>query len=198
MIVIGLTGSIAMGKSEVARVLSAEGIPLFDADKEVHALYDSVEGANLLRRLAPTAIAGDKVDRATLSGLVLNEPDLLARLEEIIHAEIAKRRDTFVAAAKSGGNAVVVVDVPLLFEKGGDRDVDVSIVVSAPEHEQHRRALARPGMTSEKLNMILKRQMPDAEKRRRATYVIENNGTLEDLQAKALTVLKHIRRNHVL
>lgn len=198
MIVIGLTGSIAMGKSEVAKIFAAEGIPVFDADKEVHSLYDSAEGANLLRHDAPQAIVGDKIDRSVLSGLVVGNPDLLNKLEKVVHSEIAKRRSTFIAASAAKGHGLVVVDVPLLFEKRNEKDVDVSVVVSAPQAEQHKRALARSGMTKEKLDMILKRQMPNAEKRRRATYVIENNGTLEELRVKALTVLKSIRRDHVI
>lgn len=198
MIVIGLTGSIAMGKSEVARILSAEGLPVFDADKEVHALYDSPDGARLLAHLAPAAISAGRVDRGNLSRLILNDPALLERLEVIVHAEVAKRRAAFIADAEKKGCGIVVVDVPLLFEKSGDTTVDLTIVVSAPEYLQRRRALARPGMTAEKLDMILKRQLPDAEKRQRATHVIENDGSLDALRDKTLTVLKFIKREHAL
>jgi dephospho-CoA kinase len=196
MITIGLTGSIAMGKTEVANIFRAEAIPVFDADKEVHALYDSKEGAALLGPLVAEAIVNDKVDRPTLSKLVLEQPALLEELEAIVHAQIARRRALFETQAEQAGHGILVVDVPLLFEKSGEKQVDVSIVVSAPEELQHLRALKRPGMTEEKLDMILKRQMPDAEKRRLANYVIINDGTLEDLRANTLAVLNNIRKEH--
>jgi dephospho-CoA kinase len=194
MIVIGLTGSIAMGKTEVSAVFRGLGIPVFDADKEVHALYDSAEGADLLRPFAPEAVAANAVDRAELSALVLSDAGLLEKLEPIVHAEVAKRRKRFLAQARAQGHDLAVVDVPLLFEKAGEKDVDVTLVVSAPPHLQRERALARPGMTEEKLGMILKRQMPDAEKRVRADYVLENDGSLEELRARTLAILDGIRR----
>jgi dephospho-CoA kinase len=196
VITIGLTGSIAMGKTEVANIFRAEAIPVFDADKEVHALYDRKEGAALLGPIVAQAIVNDKVDRPTLSKLVLEQPALLEKLETMVHAEIARRRTLFVTQAEQAGHGILVVDVPLLFEKSGEKQVDVSIVVSAPEELQHQRALKRPGMTQEKLDMILKRQMPDAEKRRLANYVIINDGTLEDLRANTLAVLNDIRKEH--
>jgi dephospho-CoA kinase len=196
MITIGLTGSIAMGKTEVANIFRAEAIPVFDADKEVHALYDSPEGAALLGPFVADAIVNDKVDRPTLSKLVLEQPALLEKLETMVHAEIARRRALFVTQAEQAGHGILVVDVPLLFEKSGEKQVDVSIVVSAPEKLQHQRALKRPGMTQEKLDMILKRQMPDAEKRRLANYVIINDGTLEVLRANTLAVLNNIKKEH--
>lgn len=194
MIVIGLTGGIAMGKSEVAKVFVSEGIPVFDSDREVHRLYDSKEGADLLAPLAPNAVSDGKVDRKALSALVLADPALLTKLETLVHAEIRARRQAFIAAEKSKGTEMVVLDVPLLFETGGDRDVDVTVVVSAGEEIQRRRALARPGMTEEKLAMVLKRQMPDAEKRRRAHHLIETTGTIEELRARVLAVIAQIRK----
>lgn len=194
MIIVGLTGGIAMGKSEVAKVFVAEGIPVFDSDREVHRLYDSQEGADLLAPLAPAAISDGKVDRKTLSALVLADSALLAKLERTVHAEIRARRQAFIAAEKAKGTEMVVLDVPLLFETGGEEDVDVSIVVSGGEEIQRRRALARPGMTEEKLAMVLKRQMPDAEKRARAGHVIETTGTLEQLRQRVLAVIADIRK----
>jgi dephospho-CoA kinase len=196
VIVIGLTGSIAMGKSEVAKVFRAEGIPVFDADKEVHALYDSPEGVALLMPFAPQAIIDEKVDRAILTKLVLDSPRQLEQLEQIIHAEIARRRASFIAHAERQHRGIAVVDVPLLFEKSGEKQVDVTIVVSAPPDQQRQRALARSGMTEKKLEMILKRQMPDAEKRRLASYVIINDGTLADLRQNTLAVLSNIKKEH--
>jgi dephospho-CoA kinase len=196
MIVIGLTGSIAMGKSEVANIFRGEGIPVFDADRVVHALYDSTEGANLLLPFAPDVIINGKIDRAALSKRVVENPQLLDQLEIIVHAEVAKRRASFVVQAEKEGHAIVAADIPLLFEKSGQQYVDVTIVVSSPEPQQVQRALARPGMTREKLDMILKRQMPDAEKRRLANYVIVNDGSLEDLRQHTLAVLSNIKKEH--
>ncbi|MBL8791685.1 MAG: dephospho-CoA kinase [Rhizobiales bacterium] len=193
MIVIGLTGGIAMGKSEVAKVFAAEGIPVFDSDREVHRLYDSDEGAALLAPLAPAAIADGKVDRKRLSALVLADPALLNRLEGLVHAEIRRRRELFLAAARAQGAEMAVLDVPLLFETGSERDCDVTVVVSAGEDIQRRRALSRPGMTEEKLAMVLKRQLPDSEKRARADHLIETTGTLEQLRSRVLAVIAQIR-----
>jgi dephospho-CoA kinase len=198
MIVIGLTGSIAMGKSEVASVFLEQGIPVFDADKEVHRLYDSTEGAELISAVVPGAIIEGRVSRSKLTQFVMADGGLLEKLETIVHAEIARRRTDFLRDASERGHSIAVVDVPLLFEKGGEKEVDVTVVVTCSESEQRKRALARPGMTQEKLAMILKRQMPDAEKRGRADFVIENDGTLEELNTKTLAVLKAIRKEHAL
>jgi dephospho-CoA kinase len=196
MIIIGLTGSIAMGKSEVANILRGEGLPLFDADREVHALYDSKDGADLLRDLAPKTIVDGHVDRQLLSRLVVEEPQRLDQLEKIVHTEITKRRKAFARKAEAEGHGIMVADIPLLFEKAGDKDVDVTIVVSAPAEIQRKRALARPGMTEEKFKMILNRQMPDAEKQKHANYVIANTGTLAELRRETLAVLSAIRKDH--
>lgn len=193
MIVVGLTGGIAMGKSEVAKIFAAEGVPVFDADSEVHRFYDSAEGAALIAPLAPSAVTGGKVDRKALTAAVMSDATLLTRLEGVVHAEIRRRRADFVRHAEAQGHAMVLLDVPLLFETGADAEADVSITVSATPENQRRRAMARPGMTAEKLEMVLKRQMPDAEKRRRAGVVIETNGTLEELRARVLDVIRQIR-----
>jgi shikimate dehydrogenase len=193
LMIIGLTGSIAMGKTEVARILSENGLPVFDADQDVHALYDSDRGAALLRPFAPTAVLGNKVDRPHLTALVMADKSLLEKLETVVHAEIAKRREAFIATAAEQGHAIVVVDVPLLFEKNGHADVTSTIVVSSTASRQHARAMARPGMTQAKFDMILSRQMPDHEKRQRADHIIENDGTLKDLQDRTLAVLHVLR-----
>ena len=196
MIIIGLTGSIAMGKSEVAKIFHAQDIPVFDADQEVHALYNSAEGTALLRPHVPEAIVDNKVDRQLLSKIVLQNPLQLEKLETIVHAEIAHKRTLFAAQAEKAGHGIIVFDIPLLFEKSGEKQVDVTIVVSAPAELQRQRALTRPGMTTEKLELILKRQMPDAEKRRLANYVIINDGSLEDLRESTLAVLNNIKKEH--
>jgi dephospho-CoA kinase len=196
MIKIGLTGSIAMGKSEVARIFQEQGIPVFDADRAVHALYDSKHGVDLLQPLVPDAIVDQKIHRPTLSALVMKDAELLNRLEVLVHAEVAKQREAFNSQARKDGDTMVAYDIPLLFEKQIDKTVDVAVVVSAPPHLQKERALARPGMTEEKFNLIISKQMPDAEKRLRADYVIENNGTLLDLKNRSLEVLADIGKQH--
>jgi dephospho-CoA kinase len=183
-----------MGKSEVAKIFRDNRIPVFDADREVHLLYDSEAGANLLRPFVPEAIVDSRVSRAKLTEMVLGNRALLEKLETIVHTEVARRRRSFLAEAKSQGADLAVVDVPLLFEKAGDKEVDITIVVSAPLAEQRNRALARPGMTEQKLEMILKRQMPDVEKRNRAHFIIENDGSLEDLRARTEAVITEIRK----
>jgi dephospho-CoA kinase len=194
MIRIGLTGSIAMGKSEVARVFEAHRIPVFDADGEVHVLYESAHGAELLKREFPTAIVDDRVDRTRLSALVTANPQRLLQLEALVHGEIQSRRERFFTDAKARGEAMAVADIPLLFEKGSQGEFDLVIVVSAPASFQRGRALKRPGMTPAKLDMILSRQMPDEEKRRRADIVLENDGSLAELQAKTEQLIIELRK----
>jgi dephospho-CoA kinase len=182
MKVIGLTGSIAMGKSEVAKIFCDHGIPVFDSDAEVHALYDSYHGADLLQDEVPEATRAGRVDRKIVTELVLRDATLLSRLEKKVHAEIRLRRNAFLKLVRKQGAGLTVIDVPLLFETGGDKDVDVTLVVSSSPENQRTRVFARPGMTQERLEMIMARQLPDAEKRRRADHVIENNGSLADLK----------------
>lgn len=198
MIKIGLTGSIAMGKSEVARILATQGLPLFDADVEVHKLYDSEDGVKLLQPHVPEAIVDAHVDRGKLTKIVMADPQRLNQLEALVHAEIGRRRHQFAAKAEADGRSIIVFDIPLLFEKQLENTVDVTLVVSAPLAEQQKRALARPHMTQQKLEMILSRQMPDHEKRKRADYIIENDSSLDALQKRTLNVLNDIRRAHSL
>jgi dephospho-CoA kinase len=194
MIIIGLTGSIAMGKSEVAKIFAAEDAPVFDADKIVHDLYESAAGAALLHGIAPEATRHNRVDRVELSKLVMKNQSLLKQVETLVHAVVARERAAFLGEARAKGLDVVVLDVPLLFEKNLQRDVDVTVVVSAPEHVRRARALLRSDMSEAKLDMIISRQMSDLEKRKRADYVIENDGTLEDLGRRTRTVLQDIRK----
>ncbi len=198
MIIIGLTGSIAMGKSEVAKIISSLNIPLFDADREVHEFYDSREGVALLQPFVPQAINDGKIDRSRLTALVMKNPELLEHLEALVHAEVGRRRDNFIANANARDENIVVLDIPLLFEKNQEQSVTHSVVVSSPAEVQRLRAMSRPGMTTEKYDMILKRQLPDVEKRRRADYIIENNGTHEELKQHTLDVLAAIKRDHSL
>lgn len=171
---LGLTGSIGMGKSTTAAMFAAEGAAVWDADAAVHRLY-SAGGAGVaaVAALAPGAVVDGAVDRARLRAALADDPGLLGRLEAAIHPLVAADRAGFVAAAHREGRTVVVLDVPLLFETGAAAGMDASVVVSAPADVQRARVLARPGMTAAHLDAILARQMPDAEKRRRATWVIE-------------------------
>jgi dephospho-CoA kinase len=171
-----------MGKSEVDKIFRQHGFPVFDSDAEVHALYDSPEGAELLQDDVPEATREGRVDRKIVTQLVMKDEDLLSHLEKKVHAEIRKRRSSFLNEARTQGVKIAVVDVPLLFETAADKEVDATVVVSSSTDIQRKRALARPGMTKDRFEMISKRQMPDAEKRKRATYVIENNGTLAELK----------------
>ncbi len=171
---LGLTGSIGMGKSTTAAMFAAAGAAVWDADAAVHRLY-APGGAAVaaVAALAPGAVAGGGVDRAALRAALARDPGLLARLEAAVHPLVARDRAAFVEAAAREGRVVVVLDIPLLFETGAERQMDATAVVSAPAEVQRARVLARPGMTDAHLDGILARQMPDAEKRRRATWVID-------------------------
>lgn len=189
MIVAGLTGSIAMGKSTVASMFAEFGAPVFDADAAVRAFY-SGGGAKVVEGVFPGVVVDGRVDRERLSPIVLNDPTALGRLEALVHPAVAAMRAQFVARAFGEGRRIAVVDVPLLFETGGDSAVDCVIVVSAPGAAQRARALAREGMTEEKFDAILARQMSDAEKRRRAHFVIHTGGTLERTREQVAQFLR--------
>jgi dephospho-CoA kinase len=181
MIVAGLTGSIAMGKSETAKMFAARGIPVFDSDAAVHALYaKGGEAVSAIAAIAPDAISEGAVDRSRLARLVQQDPGLLPKVEAAVHPLVKARQQSFLAEASSGGAHLAVLDIPLLFETGRERDVDLVLVVSAGTTLQRERALMRPGMTPEKLDFILSRQVPDAEKRARADYVIDTSVSLAD------------------
>ena len=193
MIVAGLTGSIAMGKSETAKMLAARGIPVFDSDAAVHDMYAAGgEAVEPLRALVQEAIGGDGVDRRKLASLVQADPALLKRIEAIVHPLVRARQATFLADAARHAE-LAVLDIPLLFETGREKEVDVVIVVSANEAQQRERALARPGMTAEKLDFILSRQVPDAVKRAKADYVIDTSVSLADTARHVERVIADIR-----
>lgn len=178
MIVLGLTGSIGMGKSTVARMFEDEGVPVFDADAMVHHLQGP-EGKLVAEIEAhfPGTTGAAGVDRTRLAKAVLGDDEKLERLEALIHPTVATAREAFLA--EHAARLLVVLDIPLLFEKGGWNKVDRIAVVSAPEDVQRARVLARPGMTPEKFDQILGRQMPDAEKRARADFVIPTGGPID-------------------
>ena len=193
MIVAGLTGSIAMGKSETAKMLAARGIPVFDSDAAVHDMYTAGgEAVEPLRALVPQAIGGDGVDRRKLASLVQADPALLKRIEAIVHPLVRARQATFLADAARHAE-LAVLDIPLLFETGREKEVDVVIVVSADQEQQRKRALTRPGMTTEKLDFILSRQVPDAVKRAKADYVIDTSVSLADTARHVERVIADIR-----
>jgi dephospho-CoA kinase len=178
MIVAGLTGSIAMGKSTVAGMFAKLGVPVFDSDDAVRGFY-SGDGAKAVEAAFPGALVSGQVDRERLGALVLGDAEALQRLEGLVHPAVAQSRVQFVERAAAAGRRFVLVDVPLLFETGGEANVDLVIVVTAPESIQRARVLARAGMTEAKLDAILSRQMPDGEKRRRAHFIIDTRGRLE-------------------
>ncbi len=174
MIVLGLTGSVGMGKSATAKMFADEGVPVFDADAAVHRLYEG-EAAPPIAAAFPAAVSAGRVDRERLSRAVVGNSEAFARLEAIIHPLVRKAREKFIAAAKAEGAEIVVLDIPLLFETGGEHEVDKIVVVSAPQPVQKERVLARAGMTEEKFSAIVAKQMPDSEKRKRADFVIDTS-----------------------
>lgn len=194
MIRLGLTGSIGMGKSTTAGLFAAEGVPVYDADAAVHALY--VPGGAAVGPLGaafPGVVVAGAVDRARLSEAVVGRPEAMARLEAIVHPLVRQAQIDFLGAAEAAGAPIVVLDIPLLFETGGDRFMDAVVVVSAPPEVQRARVLARPGMSPEKFEAILAKQTPDAEKRRRADYVIETGAGLEAAREQVRSVLAAAR-----
>ena len=187
-IIVGLTGSIGMGKSTVAGMLRDLGVPVFDADAVVHELQGP--GGKLVDAIestfpGTTGIMG--VDRQKLGALVLHDDAAMARLEAIVHPAVAEERRAFLDA--HGAMSLVVFDIPLLFEKGGEAAVDATMVVSAPPEVQRTRVLARPGMTTAKFENILARQLPDAEKRVRADFIVDTGGSLDATRARAAEVV---------
>lgn len=182
MIVLGLTGSIGMGKSTTARMFAEAGLPVHDSDEAVHRLYAGA-AVPLIEAAFPGSVVGGIVDRARLADAVLGNPDRLRRLEAIVHPLVRADADAFVRRHAADGVAAVVLDIPLLFETDGRSRVDRVVVVTAPSAVQRRRVLARPGMTEEKLAAILARQVPDSEKRAKADYIVDTGAGMEAARA---------------
>jgi dephospho-CoA kinase len=172
MFILGLTGSIGMGKSATAEMFRAEGIAVHDSDAAVHRLYKG-EAVSAIEAAFPGTVREGAVDRALLADVVLSDAGALARLEALIHPLVAASRDAFLAEGKEQGAGLVVLDIPLLFETHSDRIADAVVLVTAPEAVQKERVRARPGMTAERLAAILARQMPDVEKRARAHFIVD-------------------------
>jgi dephospho-CoA kinase len=189
MFILGLTGSIGMGKSTTAKFFAAEGVPVQDADAVVHRLYDG-EAAAAIEAAFPGTTSGGKVDRAELGKRVLGDAVAIKRLEGIVHPLVAQARDRFLAEAERVGASVVVLDVPLLFETGGETRCDAIVLVSAPSDIQRKRVLARAGMTEFKLAAIMAKQMPDDEKRKRSDFVVDTSQGFEHAHAQVREILK--------
>jgi dephospho-CoA kinase len=191
MIVVGLTGSIAMGKSALAAIFRALGAPVFDADAAVHEAYRG-ESARAVEAAFPGVARDGVVDRQKLAGRVVGDAAAMKRLEAIVHPAVAKRRAQFLDQARRAGVRAAILDVPLLLETGGESYVDVVVVVSAPLEIQRARALARPGANAARFESLLRRQTPDVEKRRRAHFVIDTGGSLDDSRRQAEDLLRAI------
>lgn len=180
MLLVGLTGSIGMGKSETAKMFAKLGIPVYDADAAVHAIYEKGGAAvEPLRAEFPDAIVDDAVDRVKLSKLVLNNKDELKKLEAIVHPLVGATQLQFLKDASDAKAPMAVLDIPLLYETGGEARVDAVVVVSAPADVQRARVLERPGMAIEKFEQILAKQVPDADKRAKADFVVETDKGLD-------------------
>jgi len=192
MIILGLTGSIGMGKTTAANMFAEAGVPVYSADDAVHRLYAG-RAAPLIEAAFPGTVVDGTVDRAKLSASVLGKPEALKRLESIIHPLVHEEEARFLAQALADGDDIALLDIPLLFETGGESRVDKVAVVSAPADIQRERVLARPGMTDEKFAAILARQMPDAEKRARADFIIDSSGDFEETRAQINAIIAELR-----
>jgi dephospho-CoA kinase len=189
LFLIGLTGSIGMGKTETAKMFAKLGIPVYDSDAAVHRLYEP-GGAAVpeIEKAFPGAVKAGQVDRAVLSKQLAADPDGFRKLEAIVHPLVGREQAKFREQALQAGARMIVLDVPLLFETGGHERTDAVVVVSAPHHLQRERVLARPGMSADRLDQILSRQTPDAEKRAKAHFVVETDKGLDHAfeQVKAI------------
>jgi dephospho-CoA kinase len=193
MIILGLTGSIGMGKSTTAKLFAEAGVPVYDADATVHLIYQG-EAAPAIEAAFPATTVNGKVDRSRLSAKVVNNPAAIARLEGIVHPMLRAYHQKFIEDAQRAGAPVAVMDVPLLFETGGDKRVDAVVVVTTTPEIQRERILARDNMTGEMLETILARQMPDAEKRRRADFVVDTSYGLDPVRVRIRDILDQAAR----
>lgn len=189
MIRIGLTGSIGMGKSTTAKMFAQEGVPVHDADATVHALYEG-RAVPLIEEAFPGTAVESRIDRNLLSPHVLGKPEAMKRLEAIVHPLVREEEQKFLDKARADGYPVVLLDIPLLFETGGENRVDVIVVVTADPEIQRQRVLERDGMTEERFKAILNKQMPDAEKRKRADFLIDTGLGIEAAKGSVRSILQ--------
>jgi len=193
MLILGLTGSIGMGKSTTANLFAEAGVPVYDADAAVHRLYEG-DAVPAIEAAFPGTTVSGKVDRGKLSARVVHDPVAMKQLEEIVHPMLGASRQKFLADAGSSGTPFVVVDIPLLFETGGEKAVDVVIVVTTSPELQRERVLSRGTIDEAKLDAIIARQMPDAEKRKRADFVVDTSHGLEPVRAQIQDILAKAAR----
>jgi dephospho-CoA kinase len=193
MRIVGLTGSIGMGKSTTAQMFREEGVAVHDSDAAVHEIYRGSE-SQAIGQAFPGSVSDGVVDRAKLAAMTLGRPEEIARLESIVHPLVQERRRAFVAAARERGAEIVVVDIPLLFEAGAEKEVDKIVVVTASSDVQRERVMARPGMTEEKFHAILARQLPDLEKRRRADFIVHTDRGMEAAREEVRAIVAALRK----
>lgn len=191
MIVIGLTGSIGMGKTTTAKLFAGEGVPVLDSDEVVHGLYRA-EAVPLIEATFPGTTVSGAVDRQKLGEILRQNPANFSRLEEIVHPLVRATQEAFLAQARTEDRQFALLDIPLLFETGAESRVDKVVVVSCAPEIQRERVLSRPGMTEEKFEMILARQMPDAEKRRRADFIVDSGNGVEAARDQVREVLQKL------
>ena len=193
MFILGLTGSVGMGKSTTAKFFAEEGVPVHDADAVVHQLYEG-EATPLIEAAFPGTTCGATVDRGLLARHVIGDTEAIKTLEAIVHPLVAAARDKFLADAEKSGATVAVLDIPLLYETGGDKRCDAVVVVSAPPDIQRARTFERPGMTEQKFAVILSRQMPDEEKRRRADFVVDTSRGFDAAREQVRDILRQVAK----
>ena len=191
MLVLGLTGSVAMGKSATARFFAEAGVPVHDADAVVHHLYEG-DAVPVIEAAFPGTTADGKVDRVKLGSRVMGDLAALHQLEAIVHPMVQDAEARFLAEAEAKGAPVALLDIPLLFETGGDQRVDAVVVATAPAEVQRARVLERPGMTPQRLEAMLARQMPDSEKRLRADFIVDTSRGFDDARAQVQAILQRI------
>jgi dephospho-CoA kinase len=191
MRILGLTGSIGMGKSTTAKLFAEAGVPVYDADAAVHQLYEG-EAAPAIEAAFPGTTGDGKVDRPKLSARVVHDPAAIKQLEQIVHPMLGASRQKFFADAEAAKAPVVVLDIPLLFETGGEKRVDAVVVVSTSPELQRERVLSRGTMDEAKLDAIIAKQMPDAEKRKRADFVVDTSHGLEPVRAQITHILAEV------
>ncbi|HET9935719.1 MAG TPA: dephospho-CoA kinase [Methyloceanibacter sp.] len=192
MLVIGLTGGIGTGKSAAAERFAEHGIPVFNADTCVHRLYEG-EAVAPIETAFPGVVKDGRIDRKLLSEKIAGSPERLLRLERIVHPLVVAAELDFLRAAEKDGAPLAVLEIPLLFETGADSRVDVTVVTSAPQEVQRARVLSRPGMTAEKLEHLLARQLPDAERRARADYVVDSGTSLADMRIEIDKLIESLK-----